>query len=241
MTILREWWFQELRRRLNKLIDNAQSSKDGATIARAGALMDRVNELERVAAEIDREVETVEATYVNFSLDVRPPSFLLLPAGGEVAADHFRETVQSRVDPDSLDEWFPDRADLIRARMRGELAAWGLRDNPRVAIAGRPPVSWDRIHLGTMALFSDGNHFVCAARVIGKGRSEAATLELWGSREFPWLLLLTDLRWIEISVEEVASGAGFDSNYPINRQALVPAPERQEGIWRVIQPHLREA
>ncbi|HWQ23385.1 MAG TPA: hypothetical protein VNK94_04700 [Gaiellaceae bacterium] len=239
MSIWREVWLEELRQRLDSLIDDAQRRKDGGTITSAGALVERLTEIEKLAGEIDRELSHLEDGLV-LSDNARPPSFLLLPAGGEASARHFRDTVQTGVDPASLDEWLPDQADEVRARIKGQLAAWGLRDDSRL-MGGRggAPIIWDRIFVGTLALFSDGPDYVCSARVIGKGLSDTATRELWYSPEFRWLLLLSDLRWFSVPVEEIVAGAGFDPAYRVNRQALVPKPHREEGIWRAIRPHLQ--
>lgn len=241
MSDWQEMWLDELRGRIDELIDDAQRRKDGRTITGAGALVDGLAEVETLAGEIDRELSRLEAGR-GVTEEVRPPSFLLLPARGEASARHFRDTVQTGVDPASLDEWLPDHADEIRARIKGELAAWGLRDDSRLmGDRGGAPVIWERIYVDTLALFSDGPDYVCAARVIGKGLSDLATRELWYFQEFRWLVLLSDLRWTSVPVEEVVAGAGFDPSYKVNRQALVPKPHRDEGIWDVIRPHLRAA
>ncbi|GIU95790.1 MAG: hypothetical protein KatS3mg012_2247 [Gaiellaceae bacterium] len=234
-------WLEATRRRIDELIDAAQARRDGKTIARAGALLDRLHEVERLVAEVDREIAALAGTDVFAPVSLRaprPPSFLFLPAVGEEAARHLRKTVQSGVELGRLDAWLPSQAAEIRERAHGELAAWGLRDSGLAGSRGRAPTTWDRIFEGTLALFSTGQYFECAARVIGKGCSDAATNELWGSPEFRWLILLSDVRSVRIPVADVVAGAGFKPSYRVNRQALVPRPEREAGIWRVIEPHL---
>ena len=169
----------------------------------------------------------------------RPPSILLLPAGGDDSARHFRDTVASPVDPARLYDWFPGAATEIRGRVVDRLAAWGLRDNTRlIETRAGAPLIWPRIMLGTLALFSDGERFSCAARVIGKGVSEEASVELWGSPEFRWLILLSDVRPVRIPLGVVIRGAGFQPHYRINRQALVPKAVRESRLWQEIEPYL---
>lgn len=237
-------WVEARRRRLDELIDAAQARRDGRTITQAGALLDRLHEVERLVGDIDREIAALSQAGVSAPAlhpAKRPPSFLLLPAVGEEAVRNFRGTVQSEVEPARLDVWLPGDAAAIRERIRGRLAAWGLRDSGLAGSSGRAPRAWGRIVEGTLALFSTGPYFECAARVIGKGCSDEASVELWGSPEFRWLIVLTDVCSVRIPVADVVAGAGFKPSYRVNRQALVPRPEREEGIWHVIQSHLPEA
>jgi hypothetical protein len=238
-------WVEARRRRLDELIDAAQARSDGQTIARAGALLDRLHEVGRLADDIDKEIAALagaRATAPASPEPERPPSFLFLPAVGEASLRHFRDTIRSAIDPARLEAWLPGDAAATRERIRGGLAAWGLRDDTRLRGGrGGAPAIWARICVGTLALFSTGVYFECAARVIGKGCSDVATLELWDSPEFRWLIVLSDVRSVRIPVADVVAGAGFKPSYRVNRQALVPKLEREEGIWRVIEPHLREA
>jgi len=234
-------WLEATRRRIDELIDAAQARLDGKTIARAGALLDRLHEIERLVAEVDREIAALAGTDVLAPVSLRsprPPSFLLLPAVGKEAVRNFRETVESGIELGRLESWLPRDAAAIRTRARGRCAAWGLRDDTRRRGGRGEPGIWARIHVGTLALFSNGPTYICAARVIGKGLSEPAAQELWGSAEFRWLIVLSDVRSVRIPVADVVSGAGYERSYQINRQAVVPRPEREAGIWRVIEPHL---
>lgn len=249
---------------LNATIDGAQRRNDGATIRAAGELVERVEsahaglmEIERALAELGLEGVTAHTPVVTVEESesdapttlpaggrsvhvMRPPSFLLLPAGGDASGRHFRDTVLRRLDPARIDDWLPGQGEAIRAKMGDGLAAWGLRDNTRLNVgSGRKPLIWDRIVDGTLALFSDGDRYVRAARVIGKGLSDVATSELWYSPDFRWLILLTDVREASIPIGTVIAGAGFEADYRINRQALVPKPHREPGLWRAIEPYLR--
>jgi hypothetical protein len=161
---------------------------------------------------------------------------LILPAAGDDSARHYRDTVETPVDATRLDGWLPGEASAIRSRITNRLAAWGLRDNTRLrTTAAAAPLIWDRIYTSTLALFSDGNEYVCPARVIGKGRSDRATEDLWGSSEFRWLILLTDVTEARVPLRAVVKGAGFNPTYRINRQAIVPKPFREPGLWDALQ------
>jgi hypothetical protein len=159
---------------------------------------------------------------------VEPPSILLLPAAGPESARHFDESVATAIPPDRLDEWFPADAEAFGIRVTNRLGAWGLRDNTKnLPGSGVAPIIWDRIQVETLALFSGRDAYFCAARVIGKGTSEAASFELWGSPEFRWLVLLSDIREVAIPLDVVSQGAGFSPSYKLNRQALVPKEHRE--------------
>jgi hypothetical protein len=263
-TTLVDRWREAALRALNLAIDDAQRQNDGATIRAAGALVERVEsahaglmEIEDALAGLGLEgvaahtpIVTVEESEAAAPTTLpagessvsamRPPSFLLLPAGGDASGRHFRDTVLRRLDPARIDDWLPGQGEAIRARIGDGLAAWGLRDNTRLNVgSGRKPLIWDRIVDGTLALFSDGDRYVRAARVIGKGTSDVATSELWHSPDFRWLVLLTDVREVRIPIGTAIAGAGFQADYRINRQALVPKPHREPGLWRAIEPYLR--
>jgi hypothetical protein len=169
----------------------------------------------------------------------RPPSFLLRPAAGEDSSWHFQEAVERAVAPRGLDAWCPGAANDVRARVRDHrLAAWGLRDNTRgFPSQGLQPMIWDRIEIGTLALFSDSEEYFRAATVIGKCTSEQGSEELWGSPEFRWLIFLTDVRRVSVPIAAVVRGAEFAPTYRINRQAIVPREHREPGLWEVLQRH----
>jgi hypothetical protein len=164
-----------------------------------------------------------------------PPSFLLLPAGGTESKTHFDASVARPLDASSLDKWMIPDATAVRERVANRLAAWGLRDNNRdLPGSGVEPIIWDRIMDGTLALFSNRNEYFCEARVIGKALSELASDELWGSPEFRWLILLTDVHDVSIPLSVVREGAGFAASYTLNRQAIVPRAHREAGLWDAI-------
>jgi hypothetical protein len=237
------------------VVDAAQRVHDGASIEVAGRLLRQCRELVTEAETLETQLAELEAAIgaggpVGPSDSVqpgsnampRPPSILLLPAGGEDSSRHFHDTVEHPVSLDRLDAWLPSDAAAIRSRVTNRLAAWGLRDNTRLrTTVAAAPLIWDRIHEGTLALFSNGYAFSCSAQVIGKGRSDAASEELWHSPEFRWLLLLTDLTDVRIPLNVVLQGAGFDPTYRINRQAIVPKPHREAGLWKALQPYLTQS
>lgn len=132
--------------------------------------------------------------------------------------------------------WLPREANAIQSRITNRLAAWGLRDNTRLReTSAAAPLIWDRIYERTLALFSDGHEYICSARVIGKGRSDRASEELWDSPEFRWLILLTGVAPTRIPLRVVIDGAGFDPTYRINRQAIVPKPHREPELWAALK------
>lgn len=165
-----------------------------------------------------------------------PPSFLLLPAGGEDSGVHFRSSVERPLDDSRLDRWMaPALASAMRDRVTNRLAAWGLRDNTRdLPGSGIEPIIWDRISEGTLALFSNRDEYFCQAIVIGTAQSEQASQELWGSPEFRWLILLSDVHEVAIPLSVVREGAGFAPTYTLNRQAIVPRAHRERGLWEAI-------
>lgn len=122
-------------------------------------------------------------------------------------------------------------ADRVRAAAAGDqLGAWGLRDNTKdLPGSGVEPIIWDRISTGTVALFSNRDEYFCRATVIGKGVSEAASRELWGSPDFRWLVWLSEIRDTAIPLEVVLAGGGIQPSYKLNRQALVPRANREAG------------
>lgn len=201
-------WITEATSRLDTVIDAAQRDHDGASIEAAGRLLGRYIEfanearaLETELAELQARRSPAEPVLSSTTVpprprqSVRPLSFLLLPAGGEDSSRHYRDTVEHPVSLERLDLWLPNDAAAIRSRVTNRLAAWGLRDNTRLRTTrAAAPLIWDRIYEGTLALFSNGYEFSRSARVIGKGRSDQASEELWGSPEFRWLLLLTDIK-----------------------------------------------
>lgn len=70
----------------------------------------------------------------------------------------------------------------------------GLRDNTRtLAGSGTKPLVWERIGVGTLGLFSNHEEYFTRSQVIGTALSDIASEELWGSPEFRWLVLLTDV------------------------------------------------
>ena len=245
-TRLLDEWITEATNRLDAVIDAAQRVHEGASIEAAGRLLGRYRELadevrllENELAELEARSSLVEPGPPRPEEPVRPPSFLLLPAGGDDSSRHFRDTVEHSVPLERLDVWLPNDAAAIRSRVTNRLAAWGLRDNTRLRTTpAAAPLIWDRIHLGTLALFSNGHEFVCSARVIGKGRSDLASQELWGSPEFQWLVLLSGVSRRGIPLRVVVEGAGFDPTYRINRQAIVPKPYREPDLWAALQPYL---
>jgi hypothetical protein len=170
-------------------------------------------------------------------------SILLLSAGGPDSARNYAESVEKSIDPALLDEWLPpSSAADIRATVSGRLAAWGLRDNTRgLAGAGVQPLIWDRIDIGTLALFSNATEYFASADVIGKGTSAEASLALWGSPEFRWLILLSNVSDVRIPLEVVRQAAGFAPSYNINRQTIVPRAWREGAIWSAIAEYLPHA
>jgi hypothetical protein len=168
---------------------------------------------------------------------------LLLPAAGAESERHYRSSVERAVDRGRLHAWFkPDVAADIVSRAGDTLAAWGLRDNTRtLAGSGIQPIIWNRIDAGTLALFSNDEEFFARATVTGKGISEAASVELWESPDFRWIILLTDVSEVSIPLDVVRRGAGFAATYRINRQALVPQAWREDGLLEAISEHLGDS
>jgi hypothetical protein len=162
----------------------------------------------------------------------QPSSFLLLPIAGKTSAANFQASVETLIDPALLDDWLPAaEAAAVRGRISNRLAAWGLRDNTReLAGSGVQPLSWDRIVVGTLALFSNQDEYICQAQVIGKFVSERASQHLWESPEFRWLVLLSDVRDISIPLDVVREALGYDPTYRMNRQNIVPRARREEGL-----------
>jgi len=256
-TLLLDRWMDDFMARLDSVIDAAQRSHNGESIETAGRLLVRFREAGEANRSLERELEALESLAIAppivaqpaaASTEIaaarttsrrpfrRPPSFLILPAGGDDSSRHYQDTVEEPVDPDRLDEWLPGDAAVIRSRITNRLAAWGLRDNTRLRTTdGAAPLIWDRIYEHTLALFSDGQEYICAARVIGKGRSDPASAELWDSPEFRWLILLTDVTPTRVPLRAVMDGAGFNPTYRINRQAIVPKPYREAGLWKALQ------
>lgn len=244
--------WEALRERLNVLIDRAQLKADGARVAHAGRLLERIRDLEREAVTVDEEIARLEGGPVTSSSDAplpvieaetqsprrvsRPPSFLLLPAGGPDSSQHFAATVQTAVDPARLNEWCPQQAEQLMQRITDRLAVWGLRDNTRgFPHQGVEPMIWNRIETGTLALFSDSENYFCAATVVGKCTSADGSADLWESPEFRWLIFMTGVRDIAVPTAAVIEGAGYDPGYRINRQAIVPKPRREPGLWIALQ------
>ena len=79
---------------------------------------------------------------------------------------------------------------------------------------------WDRIEVGTLALFGSENEVFATARVIGKGLSEAASVALWGVPDFRWLIILTSVERVAIPLSAVRGGAGFAPTYSLNRRGF---------------------
>jgi hypothetical protein len=100
---------------------------------------------------------------------------------------------------------------------------------------------WDRIEVGTLALFAQAGKYMYAADVIGTCVSDEGSEALWGSPDFRWMIFLTDARPVSIPLQAVIAGAGFDPGYHITRQAIVPREDREPGLWRAIRPYLEEA
>jgi hypothetical protein len=157
-------------------------------------------------------------------------SVLLLPVGSE---GHFNSSVGSPIDPERLDAWLsPTEAAAIRARITNQLAVWGLQDNTRnLPGSGVQPIIWDRIDIGTLALFSNETEYFSRAKVIGKGISEAASIALWSHPTWRWLILLTDVQDAAIPFSVVIEGSGFSHSYKLNRQALVPKAGARRRSW----------
>jgi hypothetical protein len=100
----------------------------------------------------------------------RPFSILLLPAAGAESERHYRSSVERDVDPTRLDAWFePEVAADIASRVGDTPAAWGLRDNTRaLAGSGVQPISWNRIDVGTLALFSNDEEYFARATTASR-------------------------------------------------------------------------
>lgn len=167
-----------------------------------------------------------------------PPSFLLLSAGGPDSARNFEASVAMPLEPGRIAAWLGSaEAAAITNRVTNRLGTWGFRDNTRnLPGASVKPLWWDRLAIGTLALFSNHDEYFTRARVIGTGVSEQASDELWGSAEFRWLVFLTDIEPVAIPLEVVRQGAGFSSLYNLNRQSLVPKPARDDDLWAAIAP-----
>lgn len=247
-------WSNGLRRRLDVVIDRAQTVGDADVIREAADLLDRLIAVDGEATALEESIASLRdrgggsgrSRDVDVGRDApaapdesRPTSFLLLPASGEDSSRHFRDTVVSEVSPRLLDQWCQAESGAIASRIREKLAAWGLRDNTR-GFPGHDsrPMIWDRIEVGTLALFAQTGRYVCAADVIGKCLSEQGSRTLWGSPEFRWMIFMTDIRPTSIPLKVVIEGAGFDPGYHITRQALVPREHREPGLWRAIRPYL---
>ena len=171
-----------------------------------------------------------------------PHSVLLLPAGGPESGLHFRDSVATPVPAERIAAWLPEQATEILSRVADRVAAWGLRDNTKgLAGSSVQPVIWDRIDVGTLALFSHRDEYFASARVIGKGINAEASAELWGTPEFRWLILLTDVADIALPVDVVRRGAAFADSYILGRQALVPRAHREAGLLAAIAPYLPSA
>jgi hypothetical protein len=149
---------------------------------------------------------------------------------------HFAASVERPLDPRTLDAWMTAAAaSTIRRRITNRLAPWGLRDNTRdLPGSSDKPIIWDRITEGTLALFSNRDEYFCQAQVVGKTLSEQASADLWGSPEFRWVLLLSDVHDVSIPLTVVRQGAGFSASYTLNRQAIVPRAVREATLWQAI-------
>jgi hypothetical protein len=171
-----------------------------------------------------------------------PASFLLLPAGGPASSQNFARSVAAPIDPARLPEWLAvEDASVMRSRITNRLGAWGSRDNTkRLAGSGIETIFWDRVEPGTLALFSNHDEYFTRARVIGKELSESASVELWGSPEFRWLVLLTEIEPVSIPLDVVRQGAGFSGSYNINRQNLVPQARRETSLWAALVPFIEQ-
>jgi hypothetical protein len=258
-------WSTELRHRLDAVIDLAQTDGDTRVIREAADLLDRLTALAHEATALEELIEELldrhadpEAggTELDRALDEaarllaglaepddsdRPASFLLLPASGEDSGRHFRATVAGEVSPQLLTRCCPVESKAIAERIQDRLGAWGLRDNTRGFPSNDPkPMIWDRIEVGTLALFAQAGKYGCAADVIGKCVSDDGSEELWGSADFRWMIFLTRTRPVSIPLDVVIAGAGFDPGYHVTRQALVPRANRESGLWRAIRPYLEE-
>jgi hypothetical protein len=164
-------------------------------------------------------------------------SILLLPAAGAASHANYLATVAQPVDPGVISEVYDNDAateDAYDLLADGKLAVWGFRNNNKLRTDQETPILWDRIDVGTLALFSDSTHYHTSARVIGKGRQPRVSQQLWGDPDFPWILFLTDVREMDISLDAVKEAAGYAENYNINRQAIVPKAEREPDLWRLI-------
>ncbi len=258
-------WSNELRRELDAVIDRAQADGDTQVIREAADLLDRLtgvaDEAAAIAASIeellDRQTESeawdreIDLALEEAARDIagipspdesdRPASFLLLPAGGEDSGRHFRDTVIGQVSRSILDRCGATESAAIASRIQDKLGAWGLRDNTRGFPSNElKPMIWDRIEVGTLALFAQTGKYVCAADVIGTCVSDAGSEELWGSPDFRWMIFLSNVRPVSIPLQTVIAGAGFDPGYHITRQAIVPREDREPGLWRAIRPYLDE-
>lgn len=177
----------------------------------------------------------------NVSAPVGTPSILLLPAGGRDSAQHYASSIERPIAPKRLIEWLGEpTASAIEQRLTdGRLVAWGLSDNTKgLAGSGIQPIIWDRINWGTLALFSNANEYFAAADVVGKGTSTEASLALWGTPKFRWLVLLTNLRDVSIPVDVARKALGYAETYKMNRQNIVPKAWREGALWSVIADYL---
>jgi MoxR-like ATPase len=168
-------------------------------------------------------------------------SILLLPAAGPASQKNLLTTVAQPVDPGVIADVFkgdPAGQEVFDLLGTDPLAVWGFRDNNKLRPEQQAPIVWDRIGVGTLALFSDTTHYHTTARVIGKGRAPWVSDKLWEDPGFPWIVFLTDVREVEIDIAAVKQAAGYADNYNINRQAIVPKAEREVDLWELIDPRI---
>ena len=133
----------------------------------------------------------------------------ILPAAGDAAAENFRKTVRSPVDPERLQRF--------QIESPAPCHAWGSTDRQQTA-----EVDFNNLAIGDTCLFytresdQQDSQYNWMSTVVGKlkGRNPDLSRELWGDSIFPFVFFLSPPQRISLTRQQLSAGfATYRPNY----------------------------
>ena len=176
---------------------------------------------------------------------------VIVPASGDVAYSHFRETVEVSWNIVKLKKRLMERAkgyslpkDLeARLSSVGEFVIWG-------AIPGSRAIErfWDRLNRGRgekIVAFYRRGRIVCWGRIFAWIHDRVLAEALWGrdkhGRTWEYVYFIKDLCWAEIPWDALRRELGYNSNFTpqghqvVRDEIIEKITSRYGSIWRFLE------